>query len=414
MPSSKKPFPPSVSPPSPQRPPNETGLFSPLTQINLILLCIGFLIFILLRLTEFLTSTVVMLASALLLTYLLLGPVRAIEASLHAVFSKQRRISSTLRRTIAIICVYVLFLGVLAVSAIRIVPTLTLQIKEFTHDIPTYLSKVETSTQAAATQPPPNTPSQVLPSSQPPLPQKDKLIATTTRLAVQKVAVIYREYAANLGNFLLDIGATTLSGLVYTLTTLVLVFYLLHDGKGLKEGFVNLMPVRSEAWVNRFLHRIHVQFYGIVKGQVLMSFLSGGILYLLLSLLGIKYPLLLAIFFGLVSILPVIGPWMGLLPIIFILAFNGHALYIIHLLLTTGLFYLIKAYWLWPKVLYKKFDIHPILFILTFLVCLKMVGYLGLLLSFPLAALLGVAVEMLKTSHTAPHPPLRCKEEGLF
>jgi predicted PurR-regulated permease PerM len=220
-------------------------------------------------------------------------------------------------------------------------------------------------------------------------------------LALQKLIANYKDYLSKLGGVILDLGATTLNGLIYTLTTLVLVFYLLHDGKAIKNGIVDLMPARNEAALDRFLNRLHVQFHGIIKGQILMSFIGGSLLYLILLAINIKYALLLGIFFGIASILPVIGPWIGLIPIIGIIAFSGHPIDILQVLLVAGLFYITKTYWLWPKLLNSSHDVHPILFILTFVICLKLVGFLGLLLSFPLASILSGVLQTLQESHLA-------------
>jgi predicted PurR-regulated permease PerM len=218
-------------------------------------------------------------------------------------------------------------------------------------------------------------------------------------MAIQKLVANYKQYLSKLGSVILGLGEMTLNGLIYMLTTLVLVFYLLHDGKSIKNGLVDLVPSSNEASVDRFLNRLHRQFHGIIKGQIFMSFLAGMLLYLVLMTMGVTYALLLGILFGVASILPVIGPWIGLIPIIGIIAFSGHPIDILQVLLITGLFYITKTYWLWPKLLNRSHDVHPILFILAFVICLKLVGFLGLLLSFPLASILSVAFQTLQESH---------------
>jgi predicted PurR-regulated permease PerM len=87
-----------------------------------------------------------------------------------------------------------------------------------------------------------------------------------------------------------------------------------------------------------------------------------------------------------------------------ILAFSSHPNDILQVLLVTGLFYILKTYWLWPKLIHRRYDVHPILFILTFLVCIKLTGALGMLLAFPLASVLAAFAHTLKASHTVkPH-----------
>ncbi|MCE3235633.1 MAG: family transporter [Vampirovibrio sp.] len=408
----------------------DTALLSPATKINLILLCALFLIAVGLLLTQYLTVIVLLLAASLILTYILLDPVGLIETGLLKVNVKGRALSQKAARAVAILVVYLLFFGLIIFSVLRIVPPLSLQIKDFAKDIPTYLSHMASDKTGAKPQTAPPTEPLVelvqeslqeskqqkvgnltvtsqtnitVTQNQPSL-RKTSLLSATYKLALAKLAANYKLVASKLGGFILDLGAITLNSLIYVLTTLVLVFYLLHDGRELKNGFVDLMPSQNEASVNRFLKRVHLQFHTIIKGQVLMSFLSGGLIYALSLALDVKYALLLGVFFGIVSILPVIGPWIGLIPIVAILAFSSHPNDILQVLLVTGLFYILKTYWLWPKLIHRRYDVHPILFILTFLVCLKLTGALGMLLAFPLASVLAAFAHTLKASHTVkPH-----------
>ncbi len=403
--------------PLPASPDPASGIFSPLTKLNLLILCVFALIYAGLMLTEFMPAIIVMLACSLILTYLLLGPVTGIENLLFKLLSKRWKASQGLCKALAIILVYLVFFGLIAFSILRIALPLSIQLKEFAKEIPNYISKVNPS--ASATSSIQGTgpllretlqtrnrerfgdaeiirQEQITIVQPKPPRNKSRLLSATVTLAMQKIAIISKSYAAKLGGYILDIGTTTLSGLIYTLTTLVLVFYLLYDGKTLQKGMVELLPTRHEVFAEAFLNRLHNQFYTIVKGQVLMSFLSGGLLYCLLLVMGIKYALLLGVVYGAASILPVIGPWLGLIPIIVIVELRGNPINILPVLLTAGLFYLTKAYWLWPKLISKKFDIHPLLFLLTFLACIKVVGFLGVFLSFPFTSILGVWVDFQK------------------
>lgn len=405
-------------------------LISGTTLVNLIILCILLFIFSGLLLTGFLTNIITMLAASLILTYILISPVDCIDAQLHKIHLKQRHLPPPLSRALAIVMVYLLFFGLLVITIIRIVPALSVQIKEFAHDIPSYVSRMHVEESSTGTHPGTATPSAelltemvqesskehmksttgsttVTSSSQTEVAvtstgsKPNKLFSATYAMALQKLVANYKDYLSKLGGIILDLGATTLNGLIYTLTTLVLVFYLLHDGKAIKDGIVDLMPARNEAAVDRFLNRLHAQFHGIIKGQILMSFIAGCLLYLILMAINIKYALLLGILFGIASILPVIGPWLGLIPIIGIIAFSSHPIDILQVLMVTGLFYITKTYWIWPKLHQRSYDIHPILFILTFVACMKLVGFLGILLSFPLASVLSLAFKSLQACHKA-------------
>jgi predicted PurR-regulated permease PerM len=386
-------------------------VFSPLTRLNLFVMGFMFLLYVIFTLTEFMPSIVAMLAASLIVTYLLLGPVHGLEKLLGKLFPKKWRPSSGLRRILAIGMVYLLCLGLFTVATIRVVVPLSIQIKEFTKDLPTHWVK-------ANTQQNPET----LKANQFKYRQnwlktrrtdsaqrldhhpKARLVSATKMLVLQKLAAISKNYATRLGHYALDIGTSTVSSLVYILTTLVLVFYLLLDGQALKRGVLDLMPGQYEAFANQFLTRLHNQFYTIIKGQVLMSFLSGGLVYCVLLIIGVKYALLLGVVLGCVSILPVIGPWLGLLPIIVVVETSGHPIHILPVFLVAGSFYLLKSYWLWPKLISRKFEVHPILFIITFLACIQLMGFPGIFLSFPLASILGVWTDFQKARHRKTWP----------
>lgn len=403
--------------------PESGGLLSPTTRLNLILLCILLLLCFGIILTEFLTSIILMLAASLILTYILLGPVTCIEKIMNWLRDRYPKLSWLPLRALSILVVYLLFFTLLSVSVIRIAPPLAMQIKGFARDLPAHLSRfAEVRRQVIRPSPVPN-PLNIQNSPKPPLAptakesrptpenlpilrqkpsekrQSSRLFSDTYVMTLERLAGHYQQYMSRLGGLLLDLGTLTLSGLIYILTTLVLVFYLLHDGRVLKENVMEMIPARHEEAVSRFVNRLHMQFNSVIQGQVLMSFLAGGLMYLMLLLLDIPYSLLLGVFFGLASILPVIGPWIGLLPVVTFIGFSRHPDDILQVMLGLGLFYVTKAHWLWPKLIHRKYDVHPILFILTFVACLRLVGPLGILLSFPLAGILGAFAHTLRYSH---------------
>ena len=407
------------------RRPEDEGLFSGASKVNLIILCIVLFVFTGLMLTEYLTQVVCMLAASLILTYILLGPVELLQRGLLAIKVQRHGLPKGLCKVLSILLVYLLFFGCIVIALIQVAPPLASQIKDFARELPHYLSQVSDTQNRGSGQEPlaavvqaslersqklkhPETETTSATNKRhavaelvprPTTSAKMPLVKATYTLALEQLINNYKTYAAKLGGVLLDLGSATFSTLIYGLTTLVLVFYLLHDGKELQHGLVNLFPARHEAGLERFLIRLHLQFQTIVKGQLLMSLISGSLMYILLLALGAKFSLLLSVFFGITSILPVIGPWVGLVPIISFLAFSSHPLDILTILMGTELFYILKTYWLWPKLIRRKYDIHPILFTLSFVACLKLAGPLGILLSFPLASILGVIAASTKEHH---------------
>ncbi len=390
------------------------GVLSPLSIVNLVVLCVLALIAVLLVVTHHLTSVVILLAVVALITYLLLGPVHFIEIlvlksplarmNLRLPWSPAPlTMTPGLRRSLAIVTVYLLGLLLVAAVLFRMIPLLLGQLSGLAHELPTYIAKAEAMPGASVpVEKEPESLSELLSgaitatapeagqaSAVPAPPTEKKMPRVTSGLLVKKSVQLLQEYAARIGTALLNVGATALTGLVYFLTALVMVFYLLHDGRLLKERFVAILPESAEREASRYLEHLHGQIFTYLKGQVMVNFLWGGMMYLLLLLLEVKYSLLLALFFGFSAIIPVIGPWFGMLPIALVTLLGDSPLPFGQVLLFNGVFYMVKTYWLWPRLIPRKYDLHPVLFILTFMVCLQVVGYLGILLSFPVTGLLG-------------------------
>lgn len=357
-------------------------LLSPLAQNNLILLCIAFLLAAFIGLVESMTSIFVLLAATVLVTYLLLGPVNLVERVLSCISRKGKSLLPLgVRRPLAILLVYLLLAGCIFIIAWRVMPPLFLQAQSFAHDIPQYLNRLQTVSTSTS-----------------PVQTQQQLLSMTITHVMHKLTILYGQYASKLGGYLLDLGTSALSGLIYTLTMLVLVFILLHDGPQLKNGFIELMPDRFEKRVEAFLNRFHQHADQFIKAQAMMSLLSGSMIYLMFTLLGSKYALLLGVFYGFVSIVPVVGPLVGLIALVSFVAFGEAPEYIAPVVLYVVTFYLLKTYWLWPKMLPKRSDIHPVIFLVVLLGCLQVAGLFGVLLSFPLASVLGVLLDYLRES----------------
>ncbi len=393
---------------------------SAITQLNLILLCAGLLFYTAIRITAFLPEIAGMIGAALLLSYLLLGPVRFLERRVKAGLGTKHPKLAQNCRTPIIIMVYLLCIGILTISAINVVPPLLAQTREVAHDFPHYLHRLkqmahtprhslhwtESSTPAPAntsvTDPNHTTPTTVTaPAKAKPVYRlhKSQLVAEFLRATAQELTTIYHAYAASLGKTLLKLGARTAETLVYTLTTMVLVFYMLSGGEELRRGMVQLLPNSLEPLGERFLNRVHHQFYRLVRGQLLMSLIGAGLVYVCLLGTGMKYALLLSVVFGGLSIIPVMGPTLGFVPLILLLGFTNHPTSLLLVCLLSGAFYLIKTIWIWPRLLEKSYQVHPVLFILAFLACIRAVGFAGLFLTFPVASLLGATTDLLKNRH---------------
>jgi predicted PurR-regulated permease PerM len=324
-------------------------------------------------------------------------------------------------RALAILSVYLIFAATVLVLSVRFVPVAATQLTEFTSALPQHIDRIEEwamkqplmenyfhqeveamRKKGALTK---DEESKLVQEQKAAPVEKDhphKLSPTEKEVVREKVFsttshlndFVVNHIGATFQN-LMTLISTTLSGLVYALTGLVLLFYFLLDGRDLKNGFVDILPPDSQQVVDQFLTQVHASMFGFVKGQVLLGIATGIFMIILYSLFDVPYAFFLGAFFAVSEILPVVGTWLGFTPGILVLLFINP----LKLLMVMGIVYVyqvIKDNMVAPRVLGHTTGLHPVIVILSLLVCAKIAGLVGVLFAIPIASTINVAITMLR------------------
>jgi predicted PurR-regulated permease PerM len=417
-------------------------------RLNIILLSLFALLYGLFRLMEFLYDVVAILGGALLLTYLLLGPVNFVESSILKTirraglkppgFLKKPPFSHVLEhfnfRGISVLLVYLLFFCLIFISSVRVFPMIQDQVTELGRDLPGYMAQFDEEISYFSHSPEgvfilksiPILPlpleeagnsetldthpesSQDSPMIQP-LAVSPSAVANGTdgqspaearaRTILAQMLGYFQKLGINSLHHLKEVVTTTMEGMIFLVATLVIIFYFLLDGQKLKKGLIEFLPAKIQGKTTHFLENTHNILYTFVKGQIILGLMSGAYLWFIYTAYGVKYSGFLGSFFGASSILPVVGPWLGLIPGVFVILFGDSPLDLMWVLVFTGAWYILKEYWLNRMILGNALEIHPVVFILSFLAAIKMTGPVGLLLSFPLASIVCVTIQYFQAQH---------------
>ncbi len=157
----------------------------------------------------------------------------------------------------------------------------------------------------------------------------------------------------------------------------VISFYLAVQEDGVGEFLRIVTPVAHEKYV-----------IGLwAKGQLLLGLIIGVLAYLGLSILQVKYALLLAIIAAIMELIPFFGPVLSAVPAV-LLGFSDS---FVLGLLVLGFYIIIQQFenhLIYPLVVRKIVGIPPILVIIVLFVGARLAGFLGLLLAVPIATLL--------------------------
>ena len=176
-----------------------------------------------------------------------------------------------------------------------------------------------------------------------------------------------------------------------TLVGLIVSFYLLSDSRRIslkckKACYALLEQGRAERLI-RWTRKANRLFAGFTTGKIVDSIIVGIICYICMLLMGLEYPLIISVVIGVTNVLPFFGPFIGAIPSILILLIVNpvsalkFAIFILVLQQIDGNL-------IGPKILGDYVGISPLLTMGAILVGSGFFGFVGLLVSVPLCALI--------------------------
>ena len=213
-------------------------------------------------------------------------------------------------------------------------------------------------------------------------------------------------------------GAASLLATLVTIFALIVLFLL--EGPKMRQGLLQLMPPERAAYYTRVAREIGQSATGYALGNLLTSLIAGVVVFVTLTLLGVPFPLLWALWVTLVDFLPMVGGALAGIPTVLFAA--GHSL-------TAGLvtaavfigYQQLENHVLNPLVMSRTVRVNPLLVLVSVLVGTSIGDWLGglfgsfvaALLSIPAAAALQVIVrELWQATSPQDQRPANSVEEG--
>ncbi|PIT90914.1 hypothetical protein COU17_03075 [Candidatus Kaiserbacteria bacterium CG10_big_fil_rev_8_21_14_0_10_49_17] len=155
------------------------------------------------------------------------------------------------------------------------------------------------------------------------------------------------------------------------------------------DGFLRVVtPVKHQDYVVDLWRRSQLKIGLWMQGQLLLALIVGVLVYLGLTILDVKHALLLALIAALFELIPVFGPILSAIPATIVGFVDGGATIG---LLVIGLYIIIQQFenhLIYPLVVTKVVGVPPLLVILALLVGAQLAGFLGIILSVPVAAVI--------------------------
>ena len=163
------------------------------------------------------------------------------------------------------------------------------------------------------------------------------------------------------------------------------LFYVLNDQAKVTRGVVSLMPARVRTDLLNLIRIVDSIMSAYLRGQLLLCLFIGVMATLGLTVLGVRFPVVLGLIAGVFEVLPFIGPFIGLVPAVIVATIQSPLLGLWTLILFLGI-QQIENLFLVPRISGKAVELHPAVIMVVLVLGSQIAGFWGLLLAVPLTA----------------------------
>ncbi|MEA2466807.1 MAG: hypothetical protein QOJ57_933, partial [Thermoleophilaceae bacterium] len=110
---------------------------------------------------------------------------------------------------------------------------------------------------------------------------------------------------------LADVGAGIVSSIFAGITILILSIFMVGAAPRWRQSFVRLHPEERARALNRLFDRTGTAVGGYVRGALLQALIAGVTSWIVLELIGVPYPVALALVIALLDLVPLVGATLG-------------------------------------------------------------------------------------------------------
>ena len=280
-------------------------------------------------------------------------------------FLEKRSVSKTWGATIVLL----LLVGIVVVSISSIIPSLVKQIAALLKSAPTFIKEVESWANEMSHHP-------MLQNIdfQSYLDKWNISIGNIVQTTINGVS-------SSIGSFV-----SSIAGIVMLVVTVpFILFYMLKDGHKMIPAIQKYFPEKHKGEMVGLLKKMSETIEKYISGQMIECLFVGVGTSLGYMIIGVDYAFLFGVIAGLTNMIPYIGPYIGLAPAVIVTVFADpwKAVFACIVVLIVQQ---IDGNIIYPNVIGKSLDIHPLTIIIILLVAGNLAGLLGMILGVPFYA----------------------------
>lgn len=333
--------------------------------VFLVALLLGLNIFILSKIS-FLFIPVIDFLSVVMLPVILSGLLFYLLNPLVDLMEKYK-----INRVLAISIIFVIIAVLLIIGLAVAIPNLQRQVVIFAQNVPSYLEDADRVIDDLVTK--------RLPDDF--RPQLEQVLA---QFSTQATA-----WASNISSKAVNWVSALISGTSQVIVALIIMpfmlFYLLRDGKGLRDYITQFLPNKLREPVGKVLSDVNQQLANYVRGQITVAVIVAIMFIIFFKIIGLRYAVALGVTAGVLNLVPYLGSFLAMLPAL-VLGLIAGPVMLLKVIVVFIVEQTIEGRFVSPLILGSQLNIHPITILFVLLTSGSMFGIWGVLLGIPIYA----------------------------
>ena len=335
------------------------------TTVFLVTLLLGLNIFILSKIS-FLFIPVIDFLSVVMLPVILSGLLFYLLNPLVDLMEKYK-----INRVLAISIIFVIIAILLIIGLAVAIPNLQRQVVIFAQNVPSYLEDADRVINDLVTK--------RLPDDF--RPQLEQVLANFSTQATA--------WASNISSKAVNWVSALISGTSQVIVALIIMpfmlFYLLRDGKGLRDYITQFLPNKLREPVGKVLSDVNQQLANYVRGQITVAVIVAIMFIIFFKIIGLRYAVALGVTAGVLNLVPYLGSFLAMLPAL-VLGLIAGPVMLLKVIIVFIVEQTIEGRFVSPLILGSQLNIHPITILFVLLTSGSMFGIWGVLLGIPIYA----------------------------
>jgi predicted PurR-regulated permease PerM len=196
---------------------------------------------------------------------------------------------------------------------------------------------------------------------------------------------------ANAGGGALKVAGKVLGGVASILTVLVLALLMVLYGPDMLQSSLNVLEPQKRARVRAVASDCARALTGYVMGNLLISVIAGSLTFVALLIFGVPFAAVLALWTAFADLIPLVGATLGAIPTIGV-AFLHSTGAGFGMLIFYVIYQQFENHVLQVTIMSRTVHINQLFVLVSVLIGVELLGFLGALLAIPAAGVIQVIV----------------------